>query len=72
MLVATLLADLRELGTLDRRQIASLLGVAPVARDSGARQGRRPIRGGRGAVRHPLCMAALVASRSNRSRRAVY
>lgn len=47
VLVATLLADLPELGTLDRRQIASLVGVAPIARDSGTRQGRRPIRGGR-------------------------
>ena len=72
MLVATLLAQLPELGTLDRRQIASLVGVAPVARDSGARQGRRPIRGGRGAVRAPLYMAALVASRSNPALCAVY
>jgi transposase len=72
VLVATLLAELPELGTLDRRQIASLVGVAPVARDSGTRQGRRPIRGGRGAVRAPLYMAALVASRSNPTLRAVY
>ena len=72
MLVATLLAQLPELGTLGRRQIASLVGVAPVARDSGARHGRRPIRGGRGAVRAPLYMAALVASRSNPTLRAVY
>jgi transposase len=72
MLVATLLAQLPELGSLDRRQIASLVGVAPIARDSGTRQGRRPIRGGRGAVRAPLYMAALVASRSNPALRAVY
>ena len=72
MLVATLLAQLPELGTLDRRQIASLVGVAPVARDSATRHGRRPIRGGRGAVRAPLDMAALVASRSNPALRAVY
>ena len=72
VLVATLLAELPELGTLDRRQIASLVGVAPVARDSGTRHGRRPIRGGRGAVRAPLYMAALVASRSNPTLRAVY
>jgi transposase len=65
VLVATLLAELPELGTLDRRQIASLVGVAPIARDSGTRQGRRPIRGGRGQGRPPLYMAALVASRSN-------
>ena len=66
------LAELPELGTLDRREIASLVGVAPVARDSGTRQGRRAIRGGRGAVRAPLYMAALVASRSNPTLRAVY
>lgn len=72
VLVATLLAELPELGTLDRRQIASLVGVAPVARDSGTRQGRRPIRGGRGAVRASLYMAALVASRSHPSLRAAY
>jgi transposase len=65
VLVATLLAELPELGTLDRRQIASLVGVAPIAKDSGTRQGRRPIRGGRGVVRAPLYMAAFVASRSN-------
>ena len=54
VLISTLLAELPELGTLDRRQIASLVGVAPVARDSGTRHGRRAIRGGRGAVRAPL------------------
>jgi transposase len=72
VLVATLLAELPELGALDRRQIASLVGVAPIAHDSGTRQGRRPIRGGRGVVRAPLYMAALVASRSNPTLRAVY
>jgi transposase len=72
VLVATLLAQLPELGTLDRRQIASLVGVAPIAQDSGTRQGRRPIRGGRAAVRAPLYLAALVASRSNPTLRAVY
>ena len=72
VLVATLLAELPELGTLDRRRIASLVGVAPVAKDSGTRQGRRPIRGGRGGVRAPLYMAALVASRSNPTLRTVY
>jgi transposase len=72
VLISTLLAELPELGTLDRRQIASLVGVAPIARDSGTRQSRRPIRAGRGAVRAPLYMAALVASRSNPNLRAVY
>jgi transposase len=61
-----------ELATLDRRRIASLAGVAPIARDSGARHGRRPIQGGRSQVRPPLYMAALVASRSNPALRATY
>lgn len=72
ILVATLLAGLPELGTLDRRQIASLAGVAPIAHDSGTRQGRRPIRAGRRQVRAPLYMAALVASRNNPTLRATY
>jgi len=53
-------------------QIASPVGVVPIAKDSGARQGRRPIRGGRSGLRAPLYMAALVASRSNPTSRAVY
>jgi transposase len=72
VLVATLLALLPELGTLDRRQIASLVGVAPIAKDSGTRRGRRPVRGGRREVRSPLYMAALVASRSHPALRATY
>lgn len=63
VLIATLLADLPELGALGRRQIASLVGLAPVARDSGHQRGRRVIRGGRGVVRQALYMAALSASR---------
>lgn len=61
----TLLADLPELGTLDRRRIASLVGLAPFSRDSGTWRGRRSIRGGRGDVRAALYMAALVATRHN-------
>ena len=72
VLVATLLAELPELGSLDRRQIASLVGVAPIAKDSGTKLGRRLIRGGRRDVRPPLYMAALVASRSNPTLRATY
>jgi transposase len=72
VLIATLLAELPELGSLDRRQIASLVGVAPIAKDSGTKQGRRPIRGGRRDVRPPLYMAALVASRSNPTLRTTY
>jgi transposase len=63
VLVATLLAELPELGTLGRRKIASLASVAPVADDRGQMRGRRVIQGGRGAVRQALHMAALSASR---------
>jgi transposase len=61
----TLLADLPELGTLGRRQIAALVGVAPFNRDSGTMRGKRTIWGGRAQVRATLYMAALVASRWN-------
>jgi transposase len=59
----TLLAELPELGHLDRRKIAALVGVAPLNRDSGALRGRRMIAGGRPAVRHVLYMATLTAIR---------
>ena len=59
------LAELPELGTLNRRQSAALAGVAPHPRESGQWQGRRCIGGGRPALRGALYMAALVASRSN-------
>lgn len=61
----TLLAELPELGTLNRKQIAALAGVAPFNRDSGTFRGRRGIWGGRATVRAALYMAALVASRRN-------
>jgi len=61
----TLLADLPELGRLDRRAIAALVGVAPFNCDSGQFRGRRKIWGGRPAVRKALYMAALVAARHN-------
>lgn len=61
----TLMAHLPELGSLDRRQIAALVGVAPFNRDSGALRGRRAIWGGRARVRSALYMSALVASRYN-------
>jgi transposase len=61
----TLIAELPELGHLTRRQIAALVGVAPINRDSGTLRGRRTIAGGRSAVRTALYMAALVASRAN-------
>lgn len=68
----TLLADLPELGTLDRKRIAALVGVAPFNRDSGTMRGRRTIWGGRASVRATLYMAALVASRHNPVLKAFY
>lgn len=61
----TLLAELPELGHLNRKQIAALVGVAPLACDSGTLRGRRMVWGGRSAVRAALYMAALVAARHN-------
>jgi transposase len=60
---ATLLAGLPELGALSRQQVAALVGVAPMARESGHWQGRRAIQGGRPHVRRALYMAALTATR---------
>ena len=68
----TLIAELPELGKLSRRQIASLVGVAPLNRDSGTMRGRRSVRGGRPTVRRALYMAALVASRKNSLIRCFY
>jgi transposase len=62
---STLLADLPELGILNRKQIATLVGVAPLNRDSGQFRGKRTIRGGRAKVRAVLYMATLVAIRRN-------
>ena len=61
----TLLADLPELGTLNRQKIAALVGIAPINKDSGNRKGKRRIFGGRASVRCVLYMAALTATRSN-------
>ena len=61
----TLLAHLPELGTLDRKQIAALVGVAPYNRDRGTLRGKRAVWGGRSRVRAVLYMGALVASRHN-------
>lgn len=65
VLSSTLLAHLPELGQLNRRQIAMLVGVAPINHDSGRMRGSRHIWGGRGPVRTALYMATLVASRYN-------
>jgi transposase len=67
-----LIADLPELGTLDRRRLAALVGVAPLNRDSGAFRGRRFTQGGRADVRRSLYMAALTASRRNPAVLALY
>ena len=65
VLSRTLLADLPELGRLSRREIAKLVGVAPLSRDSGTFRGRRFVQGGRGPLRGVLYMGALVAARYN-------
>jgi transposase len=66
------LAELPELGTLNRRQAAALAGLAPHQRESGQWRGRRRIGGGRAPVRRALYMAALVAARSNRLLKTFY
>lgn len=68
----TLLGSLPELGSLSRRQVAALAGLAPRARDSGAIRGARSIFGGRAEVRSTLYMAALSAARYNPELRAFY
>lgn len=70
--VAVLLAELPELGTLDRRRVAALVGVAPMNRDSGQRRGQRSIWGGRADVRRTLYMATLVGVRHNPVLKAYY
>lgn len=72
VLARTLLAALPELGTLNRKQIAALVGVAPLNRDSGTLRGRRIVWGGRAHVRAALYMSALVATRYNPVIRAFY
>ena len=65
VVATTLVAELPELGRLDRKQIAALVGLAPLARDSGSLRGKRLVWGGRGQVRAALSMATLVATRHN-------
>ena len=72
VLATTLLADLPELGRLDRHQIASLAGVAPLNCDSGQRRGKRAIWGGRARVRAVLYMATLAATHWNPTIKAFY
>ena len=71
-LALTLLAELPELGRLTRRQIAKLVGVAPLNRDSGRSRGKRQIWGGRAPVRAMLYMATRVATRHNPGLRTYY
>ena len=69
---ATLIAQLPELGRLNRREIAALVGVAPMSNDSGNRKGRRRVQGGRFEIRRVLYMATLTAARYNPVIRAFY
>lgn len=68
----TLIALLCELGSLGKKQISSLAGLAPVADDSGQRRGKRTIWGGRAAVRTMLYLAAVTAARCNADMKAFY
>lgn len=70
--ISTIIVDLRELGELNRGEVAKLVGVAPINRDSGMKSGKRFIGGGRGQVRRVLYMATLVAIRHNATIKAFY
>ena len=72
VLSSMLLTHLPELGSLNRGQVAALVGVAPLNRDSGAFRGKRSVWGGRTAIRSALYMAALVATRYNPVIKAFY
>lgn len=72
VLSITLLAELPELGTLSRQQIAALVGVAPLNRDSGTLRGKRTVWGGRARVRAALYMGTLAATRFNPVIKAFY
>lgn len=70
--ISTLIAELPELGKLNRGEVAKLVGVAPINRDSGTKSGKRFIGGGRGQVRRVLYMATIVAIRHNATIKAFY
>lgn len=72
VLSLTLLSQLPELGTLNRRQVAALVGIAPLNRDSGQFRGKRSVWGGRAKIRSALYMATLVATRCNETIRQFY
>jgi transposase len=65
--VARLMADLPEIGTYSNKAIAKLVGVAPIANDSGKRKGKRPVRGGRSSVRSILFLVAAIAANYDKS-----
>jgi transposase len=70
--VSTIVAELPELGKLNRNQIAKLVGVAPLNHDSGKHVGKRRTAGGRSGVRRVLYMATLVATRFNATIQSFY
>ena len=72
MTISTLIAELPELGKLNRGEVAKLVGVAPINRDSGTKSGKRFIGGGRGQVRRMLYMTTIVAIRHNATIKAFY
>ena len=72
VMTSTLIAELPELGRLNRGEIAKLVGVAPINRDSGKKSGKRFIGGGRGQVRRVLYMATIVAIRHNPALKTFY
>ena len=72
VMLSTVLAELPELGKLNRGEIAKLVGVAPINSDSGKKSGKRFIGGGRGQVRRVLYMATIVAIRNNPAIKAYY
>ena len=72
VLATTLLAELPELGQLNRREVAALVGLAPLCRDSGAFRGQRSVWGGRANIRAVLYMGALSAVRANPPLRCFY
>jgi transposase len=65
--VARLMADLPEIGTYSNKAIAKLVGIAPIANDSGRRKGKRPVRGGRASVRSILYLVAAIAAKYDKS-----
>jgi transposase len=71
-LAYTLLGDLPELGSINQREAAALVGVAPFNRDSGKLRGKRRIQGGRGSIRPVLFMAIMSAVQHNRAIKRFY